>query len=300
MATQVPRAEAEDAERHGPLPNYVIVGAPKSGTSSLARWLMDHPEAYLVPEKELHFFSHSWELGLDWYRTRFAAGAGAKAIGEASPSYLADDAAHERMASAIPGAKLIALLRNPVDRTYSHYWHWFDRKGERRSFEQVVADELAAPDVTSTRWDEDHPRAYSYLESGRYLRHVESLCRQFPREHVLVMLFEDLTEHSTDSFQQVCRFLGIDDTVVPPVVGSTENAYRYYYPRWLWSLLVRVQIGRWIPGRAAGAIYRAMVRTADPYPPMDAAVRARLVEHFEPYNAALSEWLGRDLSHWSR
>ena len=62
---------------------------------------------------------------------------------------------------------------------------------------------------------------------------------------------------------------------------------------------MRVQIGRWIPARAAGALYRAMVRTADPYPPMDPALRARLVEHFEPYNAALGEWLGRDLSHWS-
>ena len=227
MTTQVPQPEAGDAARHGPLPNYVIVGAPKSGTSSLARWLMDHPDAFLVPEKELHFFSHSPELGLDWYRSRFAAGEAKAAIGEASPSYLADDASHARMAEAIPDAKLIALLRNPVDRTYSHYWHWFDRKGERRSFAEVVEHELSAPEpITSTRWDEDNPGAYSYLESGRYLSHLESLCTHFPRNQVLVMLFEDVTEDSAESFRRACRHIGIDDSVVPPIVGSTENSYR--------------------------------------------------------------------------
>ena len=297
----MPRAEAEGSAQRGPLPNYVIVGAPKAGTTSLARWLMEHPDAYLVPEKELHFFNNNWERGLDWYRSRFAAGAGRKAIGEASPFYLADTFTHERMANAIPNARLIALLRNPVDRAYSHYWHWHDRMGEKRTFAEVVEHELSsAGQPASTVWDEDNPAAYSYLAPGLYLGQLESLTRHFPREQVLVMLFEEITGESADSYRRACRHIGIDDSVVPPIVGSAENSYRYYYPRWLWSLFVRVQIGRWIPARAAGAIYRAMVRTAEPYPPMDGAVRARLVEHFAPHNASLGRWLGRDLSHWSR
>src|SRR4051794_34667074 len=143
------------------LPNFVIVGAPKCGTSSLARWLMQHPEVYLVPEKELHFFTGFWDQGIGWYENCFSPN-GQRAIGEASPSYLADHTAHERMASVIPDAKLIAMVRNPIDRAYSHYWHWRDRKGVKGSFEEVIAPELAGD-----------PQGL-YLRPGRYMEHLQA------------------------------------------------------------------------------------------------------------------------------
>jgi hypothetical protein len=150
------------------LPNFVIVGAPKCGTSSLARWLMEHPEVYVVPEKELHFFTGYWNQGVDWYENCFAPD-GERAVGEASPTYLQNHTAHARMQSLIPDAKLIAIMRNPVDRAYSHYWHWKDRKGVTVSFEEAIEPELAGgSDV--------------YVTPGRYAEHLEHLWQHFPRE----------------------------------------------------------------------------------------------------------------------
>jgi hypothetical protein len=266
------------------LPNFVIVGAPKCGTSSLARWLMDHPEVYVVPEKEIHFFTGYWEQGLDWYENCFSPN-GEPLVGEASPTYLASHVAHERMAAHIPGAKLIAMLRNPVDRAYSHYWHWHDRKGEKRSFEEVIAPELAGEEGI-------------YLTPGRYAEHLEALEERFPRERIQVIVFDDLAADPHEVFRSVCRHLGVDDASVPESVGSVVNSYMYYYPRWLWAIFVKVRIGKFLPARAGAALYRKMVRTADPYPPMQAATRAELVEYFAEPTARLGERLGRDLSHW--
>ena len=269
------------------LPSFVIVGAAKSGTTSLAAWLREHPDVYVVPEKELHFFSYEWERGVQWYEECFAAANGQAAVGEATPNYLAHPEAPERMASVIPDAKLIALLRNPVDRAYSHYWHWRERMGEQRSFEEVVSSELSG---TPER----------YLSGGRYLEQLERVLKHYPREQLEVILFEDLQTKPEETFRQVCRYLGVDESAVPESVGSRENPFLYYYPRWLWNFFVRVRIGRFIPARAAGALYRAMVRTADPYPPMDPQLRMKLIDHFADSNAALAAWLGRDLSAWSK
>jgi hypothetical protein len=281
------------------LPNFLIVGAPKSGTTSLARYLADHPDAWVVPEKELRFFDQHYDLGRDWYRDRFAAAGSEQAIGEATPTYLINARAPARIAETLPDVRLIAILRNPVDRAYSHYWHWRERLGETRSFEQVVEDELAGKaNGSDPIWRPEAPETFPYLGYGRYAPQLENLARHFPPERILVLLFEDLTERPAEVFGEVCRFLGIDDSAVPESVGRVENAFRYYYPRWLWALFVRVKIGRFLPGRAAAALYRAMVREADPYPPMDPALRERLTEHFAPDNAALERRLGRDLSRW--
>jgi len=284
----------------GPLPNFFIVGAMKSGTSSMAKYLADHDDVFVVPEKELRFFDRHWDRGLDWYRQCFAAAGDQRAIGEATPTYMDHEQAAERIASTIPDARLIAMLRNPVDRAHSHYWHWRIRLGETREFEDAVARELAAGRARKpmTWWDPEHPEGFDYLAPGCYLPQLERLCRYFPREQLLVILFEDLTERPVETFQEVCRFLGIDDTVVPDSVGSVENPFKYYYPGWLWAFFVRVRIGRFLPGRVGAALYRAMVRVGEPNPPMDPALREKLADHFAPDNEALGAWLGRDLSAW--
>lgn len=283
------------------LPTFLILGAPKSGTSSLARYLSDHPQAWVAPEKELRFFDYTYDQGLEWYRDRLAAGSGHRAVGEATPTYLFHPQARRRIAKDVPDARLVVLMRDPVDRAYSHYWHWFERMGEKRTFEQCVEDELAGKaDGGDGKWLPDEPERFPYLAYGDYLPQLQDLCARVPREQVLVLLFEDLRDRPVETFAEVCRHLGIDDTTVPESVGVVENSFRYYYPRWLWSLFVRVKLGRLLPGRVAARLYRAMVRTADPYPPMDAALRRRLEEHFAPRNAALEQWLGREISAWSR
>jgi hypothetical protein len=282
------------------LPTFVIVGAAKCGTSSLAAYLADHPEAYVVPEKELHFFTREWDRGLDWYRQCFAGAGDRRAIGEATPTYLAEPVALRRMAEVLPQARIIAMVRNPIDRAYSHYWHWHGRQGERRTFEEAIADELAAGPGgdTTPSWDAEHPQDYAYLAFGCYVPQLDRLCRHFSREQVLVVVFDDLERQPQETFRTVCRFLDIDQTIVPESVGTVVNPYRYYQPAWLWNLFVRVRIGRFVPGRVGAAIYRKMVRVAEPYPPMDPALRRRLSEYFAQDIEALEEWLERDLSAW--
>lgn len=266
------------------LPNFVIVGAPKCGTSSLAAWLRDHPDAYVVPEKELYYFTSEWERGQKWYEQCFAPD-GQRAVGEATPTYLHEHRAHERMAAVIPQARLIAMVRNPVDRAYSHYWHWRERKGEERAFDDAIAPELAGEDGV-------------FLTPGRYAEHLAALANHFPPEQLHTVVFDDLAADPHGVFRAACEFLGLDPAHVPDSVGQVENSFQYYYPRWLWTIFVRVRIGRFLPGRAGAALYRAMVRTADPYPPMAASTRAKLVDHFADSNAELALRLDRDLSHW--
>ena len=87
--------------------------------------------------------------------------------------------------------------------------------------------------------------------------------------------------------------------MLPENVGTVANSYQYYYPRWLWAVFVKVRIGEFLPGRYGAWLYRKMVRSADPYPPMDEGTRTMLVDYYRPHNAALEQWLGRDLSAWS-
>jgi hypothetical protein len=283
-----------------PRPTFFIVGAAKCGTTSLSVYLGAHPEAWIPPEKELRYFDRDHAAhSLDWYRGYFAGAGDARAIGEATPTYMADRGAIARMAQAFPQARLIAMLRDPTDRAYSHYWHWRSRMGECREFADVVDGEIAQGRATEPgTWDAQRPERYRYLMHGRYLPQLEALCEHFPRDALHVVLFDDLQANPAGTFRAVCRHLGIDDSTVPADVGTVANAYQYYAPAWLWALFVRIRIGRWIPGRAAAALYRAMVRTEDPYPPMDPGVAARLRAYYAPDNAELGAWLGRDLSRW--
>lgn len=284
------------------LPDYVIVGAMKSGTSSMARYLGEHPQAHMVPEKELRFFDFHFERGVDWYAQCFASAGPSEIVGEATPTYLFEPGAIERMAGVLPDARTLVLLREPVDRAYSHYWHWRGRMGETRSFEEAVSEELAeGRPLDSAPWDAENPSGYHYLARSRYLPQLERLREHYPAERVHIAFFEDLEARPVETFQAACRFLGIDPERVPPIVGQVVNSYRYYHPAWLWGIFVRVRIGRFLPGRAAAALYRAMVREAEPYPPMDPGLRERLREHFVPDNRALEAWLGRSLpDNWSR
>jgi hypothetical protein len=285
----------------GRLPNFLIVGAMKSGTSSMAAYLRDHPQVWLPPEKELAFFDRTTRADdVDWYRACFAPARDEPAVGEATPTYMLRRESIARMADLLPAARLVVMLRHPVDRVYSHYWHWHGRMGETRPFADVVASELdrGVPEEPG-RWDAEAPEGYSYLTHGHYTRQLDWLAERYAGDAIHIELFDDLDRDPVASFRRVCRHIGIDDSLVPESVGSVANPYKYYHPRWLWGLFVRVRIGRWLPARAGAAIYRAMVREGSPYPPMPADVRERLLAHYAPERDRLQRRLGRDLSAWA-
>ena len=260
----------------------------KAATSSLASYLDAHPRA--MCGREPHYFCCNFDKGRAWYEEHFRDAPADAIVGEKTPHYLHSPEAIDRMAALLPGAKLIALLRDPVDRALSHYWH------ERR-LEHETLDLRAALDAEPERLARGET-GFGYVERGRYLVQLQRVVERYPRDALLVLLFEDLRDRPVETFREAARFLGVDDGTVPSVVGAKGNVYREHRPEWLWRLMFRRRLWRFLPDRGAKALASWMTRDAE-YPPMDPALRRSLAEKFAPDNAALADWLGKDLSGWA-
>jgi hypothetical protein len=203
-------------------------------------------------------------------------------VGEATPTYLADPEARRRIAETLPDARLIAILRNPVDRAYSQYWMARSLGTEDRSFEAAIGLTASEPDARPLR---------RYLEHGHYVDQLRDLAARHPRGAIHVAIFEDFVEAPEAAFRAVCRFLDVDDAIVPDVVGTTVNAHVDHRSGSLH------RAAKDLPRPLRRAIGRLNAR-AESYPPMDPATRVELLGRFREPNDALAAWLGRDLTGW--
>src|SRR5919106_2324828 len=196
------------------LPSFLLIGTQRAGTAPLFNALRQHPEVFgptgvhekLSWSRELHFFDDRFTLGVGWYRSCFPLAAsrfvsrlrgGAFVAGEATSSYLFDPAVPPRVAQTLPGVRLIALLRNPIERAY---WHWESnrRKGlEELSFEEALAAE-----------DERDGDKQAYAARGLYVEQLERWFAVFPPERFLVLRAEDLATQPSDLYAEVISFLG--------------------------------------------------------------------------------------------
>lgn len=184
------------------VPTFLIIGAMKSGTTALHEYLRVHPDVFMV-QKELHFFwDQNYSNGLEWYESLFAEAGSAKAIGEASPDYTAwplYEHVPERAWSALPDAKLIYILRNPIDRLVSQYRQSAMMWGETRPIDEAVLDE---------KW---------FLSRSRYAMQLERWLDQgYTRDRLLLLTNEDLRDHRQAVMTRVFDFVGVDPTFVPP------------------------------------------------------------------------------------
>ncbi|MFL6239518.1 MAG: sulfotransferase family protein [Actinomycetes bacterium] len=265
-------------------PNFLIVGAPKAGTTSLTSYLSQHPDVFMAPEKEIRFFDRDfvYERGWDWYCAQFAEAAAATAIGEASPTYLSNPAALERIARHLPHVRLVAILRHPVERAYSHYWHVRGYGAEQRSFEEALADASAE---------------HRYLSPGRYAQHLKRAKRLFPPEHVRVILFDDFTADPSAVMDDLCRWLGLGPLEITAAEDVHNQRFRLRSPT-LRRLMVTGRVWRRAP-RLAALLERAN-RAPVGAAPMQPKTRAALLAEFAPTNDELAAMLGRDLSAWNR
>lgn len=190
------------------LPDFAIIGTQRGGTTSLYRYLSRHPDVGPAYRKEVHFFDRYYAKGLDWYLAHFPMRGEADIVGEASPYYLFHPEVPERIHAVLPHAKFIALLRNPVDRAYSHY-HMKVRRGiETLSFEEAIDKEdermSVTDDAASLPW-----RHYSYLRRGLYVDQLQRWTNIFPRERLLVIKSEDLYKDPARVLTQTQAFLGL-------------------------------------------------------------------------------------------
>jgi hypothetical protein len=200
-ARDVPSAEQLSGEPDiGALPDFVIIGAQKGGTSFLYYLLTRHPLVEPAARKELHFFDRPehFDNGAEWYRRCFPRSAwkdGQRSItGEATPSYLFDPPVAKRMAEVVPQARLIALLRNPIDRAYSHYQMQVKRGTEPSPFEEAI--------------EQQHS---SYVSRGIYVDQLLRWSEFFSKEQMLILKSEDFFERPVETLKVVLTFLDLPD-----------------------------------------------------------------------------------------
>src|SRR5215204_2549869 len=200
-ARDVPSAEQVSGEPDiGALPDFVIIGAQKGGTSFLYHLLTRHPLVKPAARKELHFFDgpRLFEKGAGWYRRCFPRPEmddGLRSItGEATPSYLFDPPVAKRMAQVVPQARLIALLRNPIDRAYSHYQMQVKRGTESRDFEEAIEQQDS-----------------SYVPRGLYVDQLLRWSEFFSKEQMLILKSEDFFERPVETLKVVLDFLKLPD-----------------------------------------------------------------------------------------
>ncbi|MBF2073843.1 MAG: sulfotransferase [Synechococcales cyanobacterium C42_A2020_086] len=225
------------------LPNFLIIGAAKAGTTSLHYYLNQHPQIYMSPVKEPRFFALEGEslnfqnpdrsinvnsvTSLEDYQKLFAGVTDEIAIGEASPLYLYSPKAIDRIQHYIPDAKLIAVLRNPVDRAFSCYTHLVRENYERLPFAAALKEE-------QKRIEQNWAHLWHYKQAGYYYAQLKPYFDRFPAEQIRIYLYEDLNQDSTAVVQDICRFLGVDDSFTPDltrmnVSGVPKSRFLHYF-----------------------------------------------------------------------
>lgn len=261
------RRQAPSPTRGGTLPDFLIIGAQKCGTSSLFRWLGQSPHVTLSSRKEVHFFDLQFDEGVDWYRSYFppparrSDGRGQRApVGESSPYYLFHPLAAQRVRDVLPDVRLIVLVRDPVHRAVSHYYHEvgngfetlplpaaLDREEERLAgeAERIVAE----PGYTSF-----NHRHFSYKARGAYVDQLEAWSALFPRERFLVVGSERLFERPREEMERIFGFL--------EAPGPPPESFEAYNQR--------------------------------DYPAIPTEVEERLTAHFADHNARLYRFVGED------
>lgn len=256
-------------------PDFIIAGAQKSGTTSLYRYLDEHPNVVSPITKELAFFDRNFDRGTQWYRLHFplrganrsAEGSGNKMItGESTAYYVFHPLAAQRIAETLPQVKIIILLRNPVDRAFSHYQHKWRRCQETLSFDEAIdaeAGRLAGEEekiCNNSGYRSQAHVLYSYLARGIYVDQIRRWQQFFSTDRLLILESGTFFKRTADVYQRVLDFLGL--------------------PHWQ-----PAQFGQHFAGQ-----YR--VKMSD-------ATRRRLIDYFAPHNQRLYTHLGTHFD-WDR
>jgi hypothetical protein len=239
------------------LPSFLIIGGQRCGTTSLYRYLSEHPDVHPGLVKEIQFFTLNYGKGVDWYRSQFPPESVGGHSFDASPYYLFHPAAPERASGLLPDARLIALLRNPVDRAFSHYQHNVGNGLEDLGFEEALEAEESRLAGDPGYSGAAH-RRYSYVARGMYEPQLARWLDRYDRSALKVLVSEEFFADPAGSFAGVLRFLRLREFDLP--------SYQAYTRR-----------GRWDG------------------PPLSPETRRRLQEVFREPNRRLEALLGRSL-----
>lgn len=296
------------------LPNLFLIGAPKSGTTSLHRILAQHPDIFMSRVKEPAFFSSHRRsaFGLDWYADEFFQGSDGYPIrGESTPWYLYSRLAIEQIEQYLPvRPRFLVVLRDPVARAYSQYWDQVAAAREQRSFEQAVQDDPASPSEFADLDEIPDPRLVTaYITAGRYSEFLAGWFDRFGRERFCVLIQEELRDDAGAQLEKLWRFLG----VTAPPAAELPHANQSSVPvsrtfERVFRSLERLPVGfRHAIARGIGyerlrrldqRLVRANRRPGE-YPPINTATAASLHSRFEDEIGRLEALLGRSLDAWT-
>jgi hypothetical protein len=300
-----------------PRPDFLIVGAPKAGTTALHAALAQHPELFLPAVKEPKYFlcgdqppptqrgpgdAHSareWVWRRGDYEALFAPAPPGTLRGESTPLYLADDRAHERIRQAVPDVKLIAVLRDPIERAYSNWTHlWSDGL-------EPIGDFVAACDTEGQRAADGWAPFWRYLGLGHYGEQVSHLLELFPSEQLYLLRYRDLVERPKESLDRICTFLGVEPgwvAAAPPENVSTWVADTRLNSVLRQTVRAGARLGAHVPPemwRSASRPLLAVLRRGEGNrPELCPADRARLLERVADDIRLLERVTGECYQDW--
>lgn len=295
------------------MPTFLIIGAQKAGTTALHYYLSQHPQIFMSPIKEPGFFAFEGGVPdfqgpgdaegyrlvttkLEDYQKLFEDATNETAIGESSTWYLNNPQAPERIKKYLPNAKLIAILRNPIDRAYSSYQHLVrDGRETESSFEQALNEEKRRSEAN---WE----YLWRYTDVGLYATHLEGYFNLFDPQQIKVYLYEDLDQFPEKLLKETYQFLEVDEVSFPGVL-TRLNVSGKRKNKLLDDILYKGSLPKkilkpFLPNRFRKELAN-YIRTKniikDSCPP---EVRKKLIDFFYEDIARLQDMIQRDLSHW--
>lgn len=296
------------------MPDFLLIGAAKSGTTALFYYLSQHPEIFACPVREPNFFALEGKpldfAGLgdqqtvgknsvttrDAYQQLFTAVRGGQIAGEVSPLYLYDLEAPNRIQKEIPNAKLIIVLRNPIDRAYASFLHL------RRDNREPYKDFGNALNEEDTRIKANWEHLWHYTQMGFYAEQVSRYLDLFNKHQIGVWLYDDLKEDALAMVQSVFHFLDVDKDFQP---DFSRRPNRSGVPRsaFVQRLMagqgpVKRMLVRAMPEQLKGKLVTRVQSLNLSRPEMEASVRRRLLKTFQPDIEKLQGLIQRDLTHW--
>jgi Sulfotransferase family len=295
------------------LPNFLIVGAAKSGTTALYHYLKQHPQVYMSPTKETNFFAFEGQevrfhgpgdekiaqstiTSLEAYKEQFAAVSNEIAIGEASPWYLYSDQAVKNIYRHIPDVKLIAVLRNPAERAFSSYLHVARDGRENLTFEEGLL-------VEEKRIEQGWEFIWHYQRTGFYAAQVERFLDLFPREQIRFYLYDDLLANPVDFMRNIYEFLSVDTNFVVDT-SLKPNATGVPKSQLLGRLLLqpnplRTTVKVLVPKQLRYNLGQRINQRLLEKPHPNKETYRKLLSSYKDDISTLQDLVGRDLSAWT-
>ena len=271
-------------------PDFIIVGSHKSGTSTLASYLRNHPSIW-IPEHEVAFFSKNFQWGMEWYRKRIIEGLdrsnkSVSLIGEKTPAYSYLPYVPQRMISTVPKVKIIWIFRNPVERTYSNYLQLRKKGREPFSFKKAIEKEKIR--INKNIY-------YGYVERSKYILQVKRFLKIYPFNQMCFVLFEELISQPEKCLRKLVSFLDIDyfPNDLPRIHSNKTLLPRYGFTLWATGML----FGYHSP--FFNVVHRINYTHSKEKQPLDENIRQYLEVVFKPFNQELAEVTGLDISWWN-